>query len=89
MADEPHVVKQGWLLKRGTPQAAKKRKDAAASHSSRSPPVSPLSLPPPLPGEYIRNLRQRWFQLKSDGSFRGCASAERKRERGRRRRERG
>jgi RAC serine/threonine-protein kinase len=36
--EEPVIVKQGWLLKRG---------------------------------EYIKNWRPRWFQLKSDGSFRG------------------
>eukprot|EP00055_Hartaetosiga_balthica_P004416 m.11506 g.11506 ORF g.11506 m.11506 type:complete len:467 (+) comp3850_c0_seq1:78-1478(+) len=38
MSEEPGIVKQGWLLKRG---------------------------------EYIRNWRPRWFQLKEDGSFRG------------------
>ena len=27
------------------------------------------------PGEYIRNWRKRWFQLKSDGSFRGWVSS--------------
>lgn len=38
MSDEPAIVKQGWLLKRG---------------------------------EFIKNWRPRWFQLKDDGSFRG------------------
>jgi len=43
-------------------------------------PVFPLACTPTfrlcpsyhfLPGEYIRNWRKRWFQLKSNGSFRG------------------
>ena len=75
--EAPTIVKQGWLLKRGESENDELIYDLITiyieSESLASILLAVLLLLTMCvrPGEYIKNWRPRWFQLKSDGSFRG------------------
>ncbi len=65
------IVKEGWIQKRGSYVSTRMHARMLISDFASALLPNAHSRHAHHPGEFIKNWRPRWFQLKSDGTFRG------------------